>query len=152
MKLSSVRKAAFRGIWSALLCTVFIVAGAGLALGQAATPEQTVKTFYKWYVHKLNASDAKEPTKAQLRPYISARLAKWMTTKEYAEWDADYFIDAQDWGKKWEDNIAVSGVNVSGNSATLRVTLTDPELNQTLDVKLLKEGGSWKIDRVKGKE
>lgn len=139
-------------MWPALLCTVFIVAGAGLAFGQTATPEQTVKKFYTWYMHELNTSKSEGPSKAKLRPYISARLARWMNTKEYAEWDSDYFIDAQDWGKKWGENIAVSDVKVVGATATLRVTLTDPELNRILDLKLLKEGGTWRIDRVKGKE
>jgi uncharacterized protein DUF3828 len=152
MKISSVYKAAFRNMWPALLCTVFILVGAGLAFGQAGTPEQAAKTFYKWYMHELNVPGSEGPSKAKLRPFISVRLAKWMNTKEYAEWDADYFIDAQDWGKKWGDNIAVSNVKVVGATATLRVTLTDPELNRTLDLKLLKEGGKWKIDRVKGKE
>jgi len=101
----------------------------------------------------LNAQRNPTDEKAKMRTFISARLAKWIRSKAYEEYDADYFIDAQDYGEGWENNIQISKVVVKGNTASLRVTLVDkgPMGNKILDLKLLKESGAWKIDRVAGK-
>jgi len=132
---------------------------AGAAFGQAKSgPAETAKTFYKWYLHELNAEQHPEDNKAKMRQFISDRLAKWTASKAYEEYDADYFLDAQDWGQDWENNITISKVVTSGNAATLRVTLVQPPSgpsagmgNKILDLKLLKEHGLWKIDRITGK-
>jgi len=138
-----------------LLLFFLFTALVGSASAQANSPADTSKSFYKWYLHELNAERSPADEKAKIRTFISARLAKWIGSKAYAEYDADYFIDAQDYGQGWENNINISKVVVTGNTATLRVTLADgkdgPMGTQILDLKLLKEGGSWKIDRVTGK-
>ncbi|SRR5260221_8746496 len=159
MKGTSASELKRSAIVRVLCLSVFLVlAGSFSAFGQATTPEQTVKAFYKWYVHSLNASD-KGPSKAQLRPHISARLARWMNTKEYAEWDADYFLSAQDFGSHWGDYVQVSKVALKDNVATLHVKLVEPPTkdgtgmgDRELDLKLVKEAGAWKIDRVNAKD
>ena len=126
----------------------------GSAFAQANTgPGDTSKTFYKWYLHELNAQHNPEQNKAKMRTFISARLVRWVNSKAYSDYGADYFIDAQDFGEGWENNIQVSKVVVTGNTATLRVTLVDTGSmgNKILDLKLLKEAGAWKIDRITGK-
>ena len=136
-----------------LLIFLFAVL-AGSAFAQAnSSPAETSKSFYKWYLHELKAERSPADEKAKIRTFISARLYKWIGSKAYREYDADYFIDAQDFGEGWENNIQTSKVVVTGNTATLRVTLLDKGSmgNQILDLKLLKEGGAWKIDRVAGK-
>jgi len=135
-----------------LIFVLFLILGsAGAAVAQANTgPGDTSKAFYKWYLHELNAERSPTDEKAKMRSFISARLNKWINSKAYEEYDTDYFIDAQDYGKAWENNIQISKVVVTGNAATLRVALVDHGSmgTQILDLKLLKEGGAWKIDRI----
>ena len=159
MNLLKIQKMTVRNIRFVLVAALFIMLAAGFTFGQAGKPEQTAKTFYKWYLHELNAEkDPVRDNKTKMRQYISTRLAKWVASKAYREYDADYFIDAQDFGHDWEKNITVSNVVVNRNTATLRVTLEQPAnadstaWNRVLDLKLLKEAGVWKIDRIKGKE
>jgi hypothetical protein len=141
-----------------------IVCGAVLLLavssfGQVNTgPADTAKSFYKWYLHELNAEREPINNKPKMRTFISDRLARWIGSKAYEEYGADYFIDAQDFGEAWEHNIQISRVVTSGSSATLRITLIQPKTgntpnigNKILDLRLLKERGVWKIDRITGK-
>lgn len=131
----------------------------GHAFGQANSgPAETSKSFYKWYLHELNAERNPTDNKAKMRTFISDRLARWIRSKAYEDYGADYFIDAQDFAKEWENNIQVSNVVTRAGTATLRVTLVEPKSgnapgmgNKVLDLKLLKERGLWKIDRIKGK-
>jgi hypothetical protein len=137
-----------------LLLTSVLIMLAGFSFGQANRgPADTSKAFYKWYLHELNAQHNPSDNKAKMRTFISSRLARWITSKAYREYDADYFINAQDFGEGWENNIEISKVVITGNAATLRVTLVDKGSmgNQVLDLKLLKESGAWKIDRITGK-
>lgn len=156
---SSASKTKRRATSVAVCLTVFLVLfGAFTAFGQTATPEQTARSFYKWYVHELNANRNPPDERAKFGQFVSARLAKWVRkTIASGEYDADYFVAAQDFGHDWGDNVRVSRVAVSGGSATLHVKLVQPKTKDTpawdrdLDLKLLKEGGAWKIDRVTAK-
>lgn len=142
-----------------LFCLTLGVAAAGSSFGQAiGTPADTSRSFYKWYLHELNAERSPNNNKAKMSSFISDRLARWTTSKAYENYGADYFIDAQDFGEGWEHNIQISRIVIKGNSATLRVTLVQPHSgntpyfgNKILDLKLLKERGAWKIDRITGK-
>jgi len=126
------------------------------AWAQASSPEGTVTGFYKWYLHELNAERYPGRTSAKVAAVSSARLNRWFRTKTGREWDADYFIDAQDFDKDWETNIAVSNVAVHGSNADLHVTLgpKKPAANaigqHVLKIKMVKEAGKWKIDHVDG--
>lgn len=142
-----------------LLSVALLLAVAGFSYGQANSgPAETSKAFYKWYLHEMNAERNPTDDKAKMRTFISDRLARWSNSKAYQDYGADYFIDAQDFGEGWEHNIGISKVVVLGSSATLRVTLVQPHSgntpdfgNKILDLKLLKERGAWKIDRITGK-
>jgi len=158
MELSRFNRHRVQNVKRTLFCTLIVLVLAGFCFGQVGTPDQTAKTFYKWYMHELNAERNPTDEKAKLRQFVSARLAKWLGSKAYEDYGADYFIDAQDWGRDWENNIQISKVVVTGNSATLRIKLIQPRSGPTpemgdkiLDLKLLKEAGAWKIDRVTGK-
>src|SRR5262249_29797600 len=112
--------------------------------------------FYKWYVHELVAEKDPRNEKAKINAATSARLQRWFRSKQGREWDADYFIDAQDWDPKWETHISTSKAIIKGNNADLRITL-DPVIKavnsmspHTLSIKMVKEGGIWKIDHVNG--
>jgi uncharacterized protein DUF3828 len=120
------------------------------------SPEDTLRNFYKWYLHELNADRSPRWTSAKVTSVSSARLRSWFRSKAGREWDADYFIDAQDFDKDWETNIAVSKAVISGSRADVAVTLgpKNPAPNavgqQVLKIKMVKETGGWKIDHVNG--
>lgn len=121
-----------------------------------STPEQTLTAFYKWYVHELVAEHHPRPTSPKVNAVISNRLRRWFKTKEGRERDADYFTDAQDFDPKWETHIKTSKAVINGNNADLRITLgpvvkaVNAMSPHTLRVKMVKEGGSWKIDHING--
>jgi len=121
-----------------------------------ATPEQTLTAFYKWYLHEFSLEHNPRPTAPKVNAVMSSRLKKWFKSKEGREWDADYFIDAQDWDPKWEAHIKTTTAVISGNNADVRVILgpnvktVDSMSPHTLTIKMVKESGGWKIDHVNG--
>ncbi|MEN3332533.1 MAG: hypothetical protein V7641_1898 [Blastocatellia bacterium] len=125
------------------------------AIGLAAKvsePEAVIREFYHWYVHALKQN--KEPltgARTTLRKYVTLRLIREIDrmAKGPDGLDGDYFLDAQDWDKDWEKNIAVSNLVVKNTIATATVALTG-EMNRHLQLTLKQEAGAWKIDRVKG--
>lgn len=139
---------------------LFIAAGilAIMPLKTAAqtSPEDTLTAFYKWYLHELSLERYPRPTTPKVNAAISARLRKWFKSKEGREWDADYFIDAQDWDPKWETHIKTTTAVINGNNADVRVIL-GPQVKavnsmspHTLRIKMVKESGRWKIDHING--
>ena len=126
------------------------------AVRAQSSPEDTLRSFYKWYLHELNAERSPRWTSAKVSNVSSTRLRKWFQSKTGREWDADYFIDAQDLDKDWETNVAISKPAITGNRADVEVTLgpKTPAPNaigqRVLKIKMVKESGGWKIDRVNG--
>ena len=124
-------------------------------VGQVKSPDAVAKDFYKWYLTELNAE--REPIrqhKTRMLSSISTRLGRWVYSPAYSEYGADYFIDAQDWEKSWVNGISSSRPVIKGTTATLRIQF-DPAKGvfsgfgrRTLPIKLVKERGVWKIDRV----
>lgn len=116
-----------------------------------ATPEQTVKSFYTWYLGELNGERNPFKQKQKMLGFVSRRLGKWIYSKDYSEYGADYFISAQDFDGNWTP--FVSKAAVSGNKASLKLVLDAPKgkkanWKQNLTVKMIKENGVWKIDEV----
>lgn len=123
----------------------------------AATPEQAAVEFYKWYLHELNRNkDPRTRQKQKLLSFLSKRFGKWLYSIPDGEYDADVFIDAQDFDEDWEQSISTSKAVIKGNTARLAVTLgvfkngktTQGIGKHVLRLKMVKEGGSWKIDRI----
>ena len=137
---------------SASLLILFVLAGASSAFAQEAEmPEQTAQNFYKWYLRELNASKNPFDQKQKMLESVSKRLSKWIYSKSYSEYGADYFLDAQNYDEKWI--VTTSKAVITGNTANLKVTLAPPnakksDWKQTLLIKLIKENGAWKIDSV----
>lgn len=136
-----------------VICTLFVLAASAPA---QASPEDTLRSFYKWYLHAVVTNQPPNRTSAKVSAASSARLRTWFRSRTGREWDADYFIDAQDYDDDWATNIAVSKASVTGNRADLTVTL-GPKKNaanaigqRELKIKMVKEAGGWKIDRVNG--
>ena len=66
---------------------------------------------------------------------------------ELGFWEFDYWIMGQDW-----HNLSISDIevqNVAENEATVQLKLHNFDSVQTVDLLLVKEDGSWKIDDFK---
>jgi len=130
---------------------LLLVLAAG-ALAQA-TPERAAQDFYRWYITELNADRYPiQRQKTAVRPKVSARLGKWLYSKAYEEYGADYFLDAQDWDPKWAKTATAKKNSQKGNTATVTLDFGPSEFmnGHKVRVTMLKEGGTWKIDRVAG--
>ena len=118
-----------------------------------------VTRFYRLYMGEFDKSKgdlaSNDQTRSRaIKTYSSRRLRRWLASPTYREYGSDYFIDAQDFRNDW-NQAHVSEVKVQGNSATLRVVLGSPKPtgqlgSQTLRLKMVREEGAWKIDRVNG--
>jgi hypothetical protein len=119
--------------------------------GQVSSPQASVRSFYKWYVHSLNRGGNPIENKTGLQKYVTARLvgriAKALKSEDGI--DADYFLSAQDFDEDWERNITVSTPVIKGETARLTVTLTGRHIRKDkLSVFMKRETGAWKIDKV----
>lgn len=126
---------------------------------QTGTPEQAAKSFYRWYLTELNAE--RNPMQQQKRlmlQKVSARLGEWLYSKDHEEngSDADYFLDMQDWDETWANGITTERVISGAGSAEVKVSLrakrNAPFGLHVLYVRMTKERGAWKIDRVENRK
>jgi hypothetical protein len=120
-----------------------------------ATPEQSIRSFYHWYVTALIANREPLKERAEMSRFATNRLLKEIDRKQKSAdgLGSDYFVNAQDFDNRWAKNITVSDVKVTGNSATAEVRLVGKgEMRRRLSVWLVKDDASWKIDKVEGRE
>jgi hypothetical protein len=136
---------------------LFLVANIGSAFAQTAnTPESAAKNFYQWYVQELSREGGNPiRQKKTMLKSVSKQLGNFIYSPSYQEYGADYIIDAQDFDDSWR--VTTTKAVVRGNTATLKVLLksTRPKnqgFSQTLPLKMVKENGEWKIDRVNNRE
>ena len=126
---------------------------------QTKGPDQTAKDFYKWYLTELNAERYPiRQSRTRMRAALSKRLALWIYSPAYSEYEADYFIDAQDWERTWVSGISATRPVVQGTTATLSIKLEPAKGvysgfgRRTLAVKMVKEAGSWKMDNINNRK
>ena len=129
----------------------------GASVAKAAnTPEAAAKSFYEWYVKELSRENGSPIDKKSIvLKAVSKRLGKWLYSKAYEEYGADYIIDAQDSDDTWQ--VSTTKAVIKGNTATLKVSLksTRPKgegFSQTLPLKMVLENGEWKIDSVNNRK
>jgi hypothetical protein len=122
--------------------------------GGASTASQRaigrrVRSFYALWVGHGDPMN----NRALIRSYSSRRLARWLYSSDYRDYDADYFLQAQDFDNDW-NQAHVRDVRVRGNTARLFATLGSPKPEgkgigaRRLRLKMVKENGLWKIDTV----
>jgi len=131
----------------------------------SASPEEAVRSFYKWYLHALYESPKADPLKehkSDVEKDVTARLLQKLansrrtsTVRKGPDVDTEYFFQTLDLNSEWEQNITVSGPAMKGATAVVHVSLsgTDPEskrleIERDLKVVLRQESGLWKIDDV----
>jgi hypothetical protein len=144
-------------VLSVALAAAAFLLFAPISAGAQSTPVSTVRAFYKWYVHALN-HDVAEPIsadKATARKYVTTSfLARIKKASEREEGlNADPFLSAQDWDKKWETNIVIAKTSTTGTTSVVNAVLPSKQMgDQNLKIILKKQGGVWKIDQVNERE
>ncbi|HEX4630135.1 MAG TPA: DUF3828 domain-containing protein [Chthoniobacterales bacterium] len=129
----------------------FIVVSETRAAESSATPEDCIRNFYHWYVTNLVANRDPMKQRNEIRRYATERLLKEIDrmVKGPDGLDGDYFVDAQDFDPLWAKNIAISEVKTRGDKSSAHVVLNGSKgMRKKLVVQLVKESGTWKVDRV----
>lgn len=119
-----------------------------------ATPEESVRSFYTWYVTALVANRDPMKQRAEMKRFATDRLLKEIDKMKKGPegLNGDYFLDAQDFDEQWAKKISVSNVKIEGAKATAHVLLDGPEgMRKKLAVQLVNDAG-WKIDKVQGRD
>lgn len=122
-----------------------------------STPEAAAAGFYRWYMRQLNAN--REPRSRQrktLLTFVSRDFGRRFYAIPSDRYDADVFLDAQDYDEEWEHSVSTSRAAVRGNRASLNVTLgvfRNGRISKgigkhVLRVRMVRENGGWKIDHV----
>ena len=127
-------------------------------LGKAADASDSnsasaIRGFYRWYLTDLIANQEPLSDRKEMRRFATERLLREIGRMKQGPdgLDGDYFLDAQDFDNLWARNITVSKVKVRGNHGTAEVLLSGKgEMRRRLEVHLVNEDRTWKIDKVKG--
>lgn len=113
-------------------------------------PDETIRSFYQWYVGELIANHQPLKERAKMKHFIGGRLSKQIAKMQKEGLDYDYFTQAQDFDDLWAKNISVSNLQVRGTKATADVVLkgATADMVRRLKLDLELEGTDWKIDKV----
>lgn len=143
-------------VFALIISLVAVVAvSPSRAAEKNATPEACIRNFYHWYVTNLVANRDPMKQRTEIRQYATERLLKEIDkmTKGPDGLDGDYFVDAQDFDPLWAKNIAISAVQTKGDKSNAHVLLDGAKgMRRKLVVHLVKESGTWKVDKVQGRE
>jgi len=125
------------------------------AKAPGAMPEDCIRNFYRWYVTNLVANRDPMKQRAEIKRYATERLLKEIDkmVKGPDGLDGDYFVDAQDFDPLWAKNISISAVKITGDKSSAKVLLDGAKgMRKKLTVFLVKDAGTWKVDKVRGSE
>jgi hypothetical protein len=126
--------------------------GSPAAQGVHRTPQEAAPAFYRWYLTELaNHRDPLSQDRGKIESYVTKTLLQEIDRRINSPdgLDEDYFIRAQDYLDDWMKEIVVSDVRIQGQNASEIVTLgATKESRHRLALKLVNEGGSWKISKV----
>jgi hypothetical protein len=120
-----------------------------------ATPEDCIRNFYHWYVTNLVANRDPMKQRTEIRRYATERLLKEIGKMKTGPdgLDGDYFTDAQDFDPLWAKNISISNVQTQRDESNAQVLLKgSKEMQKKLSVHLVREAGTWKVDKVQGRD
>jgi Protein of unknown function (DUF3828) len=147
-----ITKTKFYGFTRIVISLVLIGISLNAAVGQTIkTPEERVEGFYRWYLTSIITGP--DTDKAVMISHLSKRFGRWLYSKAGESRDYDPFTNGQDFNNAWADNIRIGKLTTKGATATLNIILAgapDDNWDMPLTVSLVKEGGAWKIDRVRG--
>ena len=110
----------------------------------ATAPETLVLEFYKLYLKEFIANKKLPP--ATMKRYLTERMLKEIKDTT----DADVVIQAQDYDETWASNVNIKGKEKVSNTKTIvKVELKGKSFSQELEVTVIAQGKTWKIDSVK---
>ena len=138
-----------------IAATAFFATGQTRAAESASTPEDCIRNFYHWYVTNLVANRDPMKQRKEIRQYATERLLREIDrmVKGPDGLDGDYFVDAQDFDPLWARNISISDVKTMNDKSTAHVLLNGAKgMRKKLVVHLMKEGGTWRVDKVQGRD
>jgi hypothetical protein len=122
----------------------------------SSNPAETIRGFYHWYVTELIAGRDPMANRAELKHFATARLLNEIGKMKRGPegLDGDYFVAAQDFDNQWAKKISVSNVQINDKNATAEVMLkgATADMNRRLKVNLALEAGTWKVDKVQGRD
>ena len=134
-----------------LFCALTFTAAQTVNFGQGtASPDETVHSFYAVYLHSLNqGEDPLTKRRTELRKFVTSRLMSVLDHARKRGLEYDFFLDAQDFDKEWEQNITAEVANIKGSEAIVNLTLQGGPIGEhKLRIGLKKQAGGWKIDSV----
>jgi len=137
-------------IFSRLATVVFLICLAAMAApGYHAqtSPESVIKSFYNGYIRATAKGVEPLGKRSALRKYLTANIIRTQVDAYEASQEADYFLQSQEYEAKWENAFTISKPVISGGTATAIVDF--PGGYPRVRVTLKKQGGIWKIDRVR---
>lgn len=142
----------FTSLIVALLSTSVVAQRTTAPAPLVQSPEIVLKEFYKWYIHNLGRNvDPLKSGKTTMRKYVTLRFIREIERNEKLPegegFDADYFLQTQEYTAVTDKRIVISHVALKGSAATAVVTFDDgyPKVR----VNLRQEADAWKIDNVK---
>jgi hypothetical protein len=138
-----------------LLSLVVLAVPVARAAETNATPEDCIRNFYHWYVTNLVANRDPMKQRTEIRRYATERLLKEIGKMKTGPdgLDGDYFTDAQDFDPLWAKNISISNVQTQRDESNAQVLLKgSKEMQKKLSVHLVREAGTWKVDKVQGRD
>ena len=118
------------------------------AMSTTDKPDVMLLNFYSWYIPFVDSHDG-NIDKAALKDNTTARFYKEITAKKELV-DADYFTLAQDIDPTWVDNLGIETLRSEGDKATMKFAFKGDNkgMNHDVQVAMVKENKSWKIDKV----
>lgn len=125
------------------------------AKASTATPEESIRSFYQWYVTALLANRDPMKQRVEMKRFATDRLLKEIDKMKKGPegLNGDYFLDAQDFDEQWAKKISVSNVKMESAKASAHVLLDGPEgMRKKLVVQMVNDTGAWKIDKVQGRD
>ena len=117
-----------------------------VACGRSPNPDATIRRAYDWYVETVrSAQDPWQRARIDLKSLVTDRF---LTSIENSrpDFDGSGLID----GRNFDARLTIDNVDVNGGAANARVTVVGRMIGQQmLNIYLLKEDQTWKIDDVK---
>ena len=139
-----------------LLIAVLVVTSAYSAFEQtvnatqpAAGPQETVRQFYAWYLHRLDKEDYNPlKNRTMARKYLTPKFLRRVPHLQ-REMEADVIVCAQDVDPAWEKNFTVELASIRGARATAMLALSGNEVDTIKHkVTLKRTRVGWRIDGV----
>ncbi|QAX80359.1 DUF3828 domain-containing protein [Yersinia hibernica] len=117
-------------------------------------PEDTVTSFYRWYLNEISADNypltsKKHEDKENMAKWVSPSLLKNLQYEiSNNELDAEYFTDAQDIFDEWVEHINSHKVTQTNREARVELTLGVNDSKRKYEVIVDNNATCWKINRV----